>query len=752
MVASVLVDGPGELRLDYEVPLLLHGRIQLGSRVLMRLRGRSAHGTVLSISEERADPSYKGPLQPLDDLAEEDPILPPSLFQLAQWVSDYYLCPLQTVLKTFAPKAAWNEGRRTPSFAVATITDSGRDALTAKPSPIRGSRQKAVLEALIETDGGTLPLNRVEGPKATVSSAAKALSAKGYLEIEKVREWRDPLADQSYLKSENLVLNEHQQEALNRTLEVVEAAGRGEACQPLLLWGVTGSGKTEVYLQAVERVIANGLSAIVLVPEISLTPQTTSRFKNRFAEIQDQVAVLHSGLSEGERLDEWEKARSGRARIVIGPRSAIFAPLQNLGLIVVDEEHESSYKQESVPRYHGRDVAVYRSRLENCPVLLGSATPSLESWHNVCEKRYELLQLPNRIDDKKLPFVQVIDLRSEVAGAKGDPGMVAVSRPLRERINDRLAKGEQVMLFLNRRGFARSVQCPDCGHVVECPHCALSLTYHRTEDRLLCHLCGYRKMPPKKCDSCGEPGVRMAGFGTQRIEAALNRLFPQARSARVDADAMSQKGKLQSLLEDFKQGRIDVLVGTQMIAKGLHFPNVTLVGVLHADLGLHVPDFRANERVFQLLTQVAGRAGRGEQPGEVIIQAFTPQSEAIQFARHQDFPGFAEYEMEHRRIMSFPPFVRALLITARSEDAPLAEQTLVSLRVRLEKPCVEAGVEMGPVLPSPLGKAHGQFRFQILLRCPSASRLGRLATWAKTWPGCPKEVALVYDVDPHNLS
>lgn len=744
--ASILIDGPSELRLDYEVPEHLEKTITLGARVSVYLRNRKSLGTVLHLSSNRSDPTYTGKLLPVHKILEQAPILPDDSFALANWVSDYYLCPLHISLKNFIPKFAWNTKRKTPEIITLALTDEGKKIILTTPEKIRGSRQKMILEALSKQS--PLPQKEIEGPPASVKTASKKLSELGYINISKNRDWRSPQKNTTFVQSSQITLNNDQQKALDEILK----PSSSKKTKPFLLWGVTGSGKTEIYLQAVKKAIEKNQSAIVLVPEISLTPQTTSRFKNRFSSIQDQVVLLHSNLSDGERLDEWEKAKSGKAKIVIGPRSAVFTPIKNLGLIIVDEEHESSYKQESAPRYHGRDVAVYRGLKENCIVVLGSATPSLESWKNVQDEKYTLLSLPTRVDDKKLPHVQIVDLKKETQATKGDAGIRAISRVLKSKIEDRLEKGEQTLLFLNRRGFARSLQCLKCGEAIQCPHCSLSLTYHQTEDKLLCHICGYRKIPPKKCESCNDPNIRFSGFGTQRIEKALQILFPKARSSRIDADSMNQKNKLSNQLDQFKKGEIDILVGTQMIAKGLHFPNVTLVGVLHADLGLHVPDFRASERIFQLLTQVAGRAGRGDIPGEVVIQAFNPESEAIQFARHQDFIGFADYEIEHRKILNFPPFCRSLLVTIKCEHQQLAEESIKSIHLKASKAISSQEITCSQPTPSPLVKSHGQYRYQIFFRSNSSKNLRAMAKWIKNNIQLPKNVTLILDIDPHHIT
>ena len=419
-----------------------------------------------------------------------------------------------------------------------------------------------------------------------------------------------------------------------------------------LLHGVTGSGKTEVYLRAIQSALAGG-GVIMLVPEVALTPQAVARLRSRLEAISPghRCIVWHSHLSEGERLDGWLALASGEIRVAVGARSAVFAPVRDLKLIVVDEEHEPAYKQDESPRYHGRDVAVMRARLCGAHCLLGSATPSLESHANALAGRYGLLRLTKRVDSRSLPFFTVVDMRIEVARTRG---ATTLSRSLADAIRLRFERKEQTILFINRRGYSSSMQCRKCGSVEECPHCSITMTYHRTDETLRCHLCGEQRPAPVRCPKCGAPDIRWRGLGTQRVEEAVRRLLPSARIERMDTDTMSSKNRFREILGDFRKGRIDILVGTQMIGKGLDFPNVTLVGLVDADLSMHIPDFRANERTFQLLVQVAGRAGRGDRAGEVVVQSFTPQAEAIQFARHSDFDGFASAELEVRRKFRIP--------------------------------------------------------------------------------------------------
>lgn len=735
--ARVLIDGPSELVFDYAIPAGLP--VQPGCRVRVPLRRKSSTGTVLALSDA---PPEDFALRELESLVDPEPLITPVLLKTGRWISDYYGSSLESVIRSLLPEAVRTEENSAKTRRLAVAGETPSDEVLAKLEK-KAPRQHAILSLLVHAPERRLATTDLgEGSAA----ALKALEKQGLIHIvtEEVR--RDPEADgvEEVLESKPLQLNESQAAALEAVKEAIVAPGK-----PILLLGVTGSGKTEVYLQAARFALDLGKTVLVLVPEISLTPQTVRRFKARFAAIQDQVAVLHSHLSQGERFDEWHRIRKGKARIVIGARSAVFAPLPDLGLVLVDEEHETSYKQENPPRYHGRDVAVLRAAFEPCAIVLGSATPSLESWQNTQTGKYRLVRLDQRADGQSMPLVRVVDMKLEATKHKG--GVAILSDKLRVALERRLEKGEQSILFLNRRGFARSLQCPACGHVCQCPHCSIALTYHRTDDRLVCHVCGHQAVVPRKCPECKDPNILLQGYGTQKVEDLMQRILPAARFARIDADAMRRKHALRDTLNAFKAHKIDVLIGTQMIAKGLHFPNVTLVGILNADLGLHVPDFRAGERTFQLLTQVAGRAGRGDLEGEVIIQTFTPHSPSVQFARKHDFDGFAEQELEFRRQFSFPPYAHCAVLTARSTHERRAEFTLQNLHRRLEEALPE-GIVLGDPLPSPLVRSHGQFRFQITLRAHSARPLTRHVQQVLDRTPLPEDVTVVFDMDAHHFS
>lgn len=735
--ARVLIDGPSELVFDYAIPEGLP--VVPGCRVRIPLRNKTSQGTVLDLVETPADLGFA--LRPLHSLSDPEPLITPKLLEAGRWIAGYYGCSIESVIRALLPEAVRTEDNSAKIRKVVVLPKPPDPEVVAKITK-RAPKQAAILALLAHAADHRIALADLgDGASASVKSLAK----QGLVELLEEEVRRDPEADgvEEILPDSPLPLNPEQEVALAVVLESLRTP-HSEVRLPILLHGVTGSGKTEVYLQAARRTLEMGKTVLVLVPEIALTPQTVRRFRSRFADMQDQVAVLHSNLSQGERFDEWHRIRKGKARIVIGARSAVFAPLPDLGLIIVDEEHENSYKQDQIPRYHGRDVAVLRASLEGCTIVLGSATPSLESFQNTLEGKYRLLRLMKRADGQSLPLIRILDMRLESKKHKG--GMAILSDRLRTALEQRLAKNEQSILFLNRRGFARSLQCPSCGYVCMCPHCSVALTYHREDERLMCHICGHQAVVPRKCPECRDPAIALQGFGTQKVEEVLAKVLPQAKIARIDADAMRKKNALRDLLNAFQARKIDVLVGTQMIAKGLHFPNVTLVGILNADIGLHVPDFRAGERTFQLMTQVAGRAGRGELEGEVIVQTFTPHSPSIQFARHHDFDGFAEQELEFRRQFEFPPFAHCAMLTSRSTHERRAEFTLQTLHRRLTEDC-PPGISLGEPMPSPLVRSHGQFRFQLMLRCAKARVLTRHVQQVLQKTPLPEDVTVVFDMD-----
>jgi len=512
--------------------------------------------------------------------------------------------------------------------------------------------------------------------------------------------------------------------------------------KPILLFGVTGSGKTEVYLQAIARVLEHGRGAIVLVPEIALTPQTVQRFASRFGA---RIAVLHSALSDGERFDEWHRIRKGEAVVVVGPRSAVFAPVKNLGLIVVDEEHEPSYKQDEMPRYNARDVAVMRGYLERCAVVLGSATPAMETWLNVTKGKYDIARLIKRVAGRPMPRVHVVDLRLESART----GHAQIfSGALLEALKLRLERGEQSILFLNRRGYANSLVCPKCGYAATCPDCSVAYTYHQADTCLRCHICGGWRPVPDACPDCGDPAFKYSGFGTQRAELALQKCFPQARILRMDADVTARKHSHDELLSIFKSGRADIMIGTQMIAKGLDFPNVTLVGVLSADTSLHMPDFRASERTYQLLAQVSGRAGRAELPGEVFVQTYSPDHPAVlAAASDKGFEPFAAQELAERKEGNYPPYTRLVCITFKGESEEKVRFSAETYARDLIHVTAGSSAQVSEACPAPLAKAKKLYRYQILLRASSVRTMTRPLRALLARNPLPSGVSAAIDVD-----
>jgi len=734
----VVIDRAIQRELDYSVPETLADRIGIGSRVRVPFRNKSALATVLATLEQS---DAKG-IRPIEAIVGEVPILSESLLELAKWMGAYYCCPLETVMRSLLPQVirraevGWKK-------QLVVYPPTKIDIEQMEKLRKRAPRQAELLDAIAELKEPIIAAALLRKTSLD-NQTLRALAKRGLIDLREEAVERDPHADEEFIATTNLELNAEQALALKK---ITDALAAPETAKPILLHGVTGSGKTEIYLQAIRIALERSRSAIVLVPEISLTPQTVERFKSRFAEVHDVVAVLHSHLSQGERHDEWHKIHSGRARIVIGARSAIFAPLKNLGLVIVDEEHETTYKQEEAPRYHARDVATVRAKMEKSAVVLGTATPSLESYYNATTGKYELVTLTQRVDDQQMPLIRIVDLRLERRKEKIAP---ILSEKLSQAITDRLEKREQTILFLNRRGFSTSLLCSACGEAQNCPNCSVALTFHRHMSRLSCHLCGHTAAVPKKCPACGKDALIYAGFGTEKVESTVSQFFPKANVRRMDADSMTRKEAYRDTLRNFRQGKIDILVGTQMIAKGLHFPNVTLVGIINADLALHLPDFRAGERTFQLLTQVAGRAGRGERPGEVFVQTYTPFSPSIQFARHHDFAGYFDQELEFRERCGFPPFKHVVLITVRSAHEARAKLSAETL-VRRLKESLGSEFMLSNATPAPLEKLQGQFRFHILLRGEAIMRLSRLVRETLEKLPLPEDVIATVDVDPYQL-
>jgi len=687
---------------DYLVPPELAAEAVPGTPVTVPFGKSERQGYIVDVT----DHSDRTDLKSIAAIAGKQALIRDRVMELARWISDYYVAPIETAVHTVLPAAVRRRGAshlgrlRVERTA---MPDAEADILVR-----RAARQVAVLAALRAAGGGEW-LARLESEVPGASAAVRGMEKKGVVRTESAERRRDPEAGRDLLRTEPLPLMPQQAEALDAIRRAMDTG----APPVTVLYGVTGSGKTEVYLQAIAHAMAKGRGAIVLVPEISLTPQTVDRFRARFG---DTIAVLHSHLSDGERHDEWHRVHSGRARIVVGARSALFAPVADLGLIVVDEEHEPTYKQEEVPRYHARDAAVMRGRLERCAVVLGSATPSLESWHNAKTGKYAMVRMPHRVDHRDMPTMRIVDMRAE-ASREGRANVF--SRELVQALKDRLARAEQSILFLNRRGFASSLVCPSCGFVVRCEHCSVAMVLHKQMDRIVCHLCGATGAVPARCPApgCGDPDIRHSGVGTERVEEILRKLFPKARIARMDSDTMTKKDDYRRVLGEFRTGRIDILLGTQMIAKGLDFPNVTLVGVVQADHALHLSDFRAGERTFQLLTQVAGRAGRGDVSGEVLVQTRTPFHPSIQAARRLDADSFYDQELEFRGATGYPPFTHFIACTVRAPDDGAAAGTAADL-AKVLRERLGALADVGQPAPATIARIRGQYRHQVMLRAP----------------------------------
>lgn len=757
-IATVIVDLSLDREFDYRVPEELADSVRLGSRVAVPFGKARTTGYVVQLSARPdADPA-DGPgssrsrrLKSILRVEGQKPYVDETMLRLVRWMGDYYCAPLEAAMRTVLPGAV---RRRGAGFKTRKFVELNKPAAEdSKPVPEgqrkrRPSSQQAAVLALLEDRGGMF-LDDLTRELGISDSPVRTLAGQGLVEINSCTLHRNPLSKRRILRTAPLHLMPEQAQALARITQAVDelpADGKqaGARSRVMLLHGVTGSGKTEVYLQAIAHTLQQSKGAIVLVPEISLTPQTVERFVSRFGK---QIAVLHSHLSQGERHDEWYRIRDGRAGVVVGARSAVFAPVQNLGLIVVDEEHESSYKQEDVPRYHARDVAVMRGKMADCVVVLGSATPALESWYNTGNGKYMLASLPRRADHRRMPAMRIVDMRVE-AQRTGKPSMF--SRDLIEAVRLRLDRTEQTILFLNRRGYATSLICPRCGFVAGCSQCSVSYTYHRSDGRLRCHICGADAAVPARCPGCGDPSFKFSGIGTQRVESVMKKLFPRAAIQRMDADVTRRKDAYERILGDFRVGKIDILIGTQMIAKGLHFPNVTLVGVIYADLSLHMPDFRAGERTFQLLAQVAGRAGRGDVAGEVIVQTYTPFHWAVQAARRLDYAGLCDQELAFRKELNYPPFAHLVCVTLKGPSQDKVAFSSDAL-VRAIRSRVSGSVTVADPSPAPLAKAKGRYRYQVMMRARDANAMTRpLKELLRTFK-FPPHVTCSVDVDALSL-
>ncbi len=662
----VMASGPPQ-EFDYLVPEPLRDQVEPGRRVLVPLGkgNRPVVAYCVRVGSQIAGPRS---LKPVTEVIDRRSLLSPAMLRLTHWIGEYYLCPWGQVLETVLPAGVRGQAG-TRMATLLTLDASGAARLAAADLSDKHREILRVLAAAVE------PFTPQELARAANCSPAPiaTLRRKGLIRAETARVSTNRQPETPLPRDEHLVLNADQQQAL----DVILAALRSQQHRTFLIHGVTGSGKTEVYIQAIQEVVRYGRQAIVLVPEISLTPQTVERFRRRFG----AVAVLHSHLSDADRHWHWQQIAEGRVHVIVGARSAIFAPAPHLGLIVLDEEHETSFKQEIAPRYHAREVAVARASAEGVPLVLGSATPSLESWNRAAQGEYQLIEMPRRVMNRPLPEVGTIDLRVEGQriGSRG-----SISRLLYNAMKAALQDDGQVILLLNRRGYSTHIQCPACGEVVRCPDCDIALTHHKSSEMALCHLCDFRTTTPTNCPACGAGEINFWGLGTQKLEAEVRARFPDVAVMRMDTDTMKARGAHERALADFRAGKTRILLGTQMIAKGLDFPNVTLVGVIQADTALHLPDFRAAERTFQLVTQVAGRTGRGDRGGRVLVQTHSPDHAAIRAAVRHDYTAFAAQELPLRQMLNYPPFASMVRLVIRGEVEAVAREFAQQLAMKIK--------------------------------------------------------------------
>jgi primosomal protein N' (replication factor Y) len=742
LFADVVFDRPLDHAYTYAVPEGLRDVVGVGKRVVVPFgKGDKAiSGFCVRVTD--APPSRE--VKAIQRVLDEQPLLDDNLMRLTRWMADYYLCGWGQVLNAVIPAGA----KERAGTRAAVFLEAVPEAELPQPLPRLSAKQATALHHL-RSAAKPIEVSHLSRLATCGQGPVAALVEKGYARRRerRVDHFSDSTED-AEPESGPISLNADQL----RAWAPIEQAVRKGGFHAFLLHGVTSSGKTEIYLRAIEEVVRQGRQALVLVPEISLTPQTIARFRGRCGEI----AVLHSHLGDAERGGHWRRIAAGQVQVVVGARSAVFAPTRKLGLIVIDEEHEGTFKQENTPRYHARDVAVMRARLENIPILLGSATPSLESWHNAERGQYTLLSLPSRVHDRPLPEVALIDLRHE---AMGQGRFHALSLPLERAMRDSLRAGGQVILLLNRRGFSTHVHCPSCGYVEVCRHCDLALTYHRQRDVMLCHYCGYEQEPPKLCPQCGRQQIRYQGLGTEKLQQEIEEKFHGYVVRRMDSDSMRRPGSHGRVLSAFRQGLIHVLLGTQMIAKGLDFPNVTLVGVVNADVGLNIPDFRSAERTFQLLAQVSGRAGRGPRGGRVLVQTFNPEQPCIALAAAHDYHGFVAQELTHRRTHGYPPFQRLARLIIRSRDQTAAGDfaermagaftAAITSLTKGGNPALDVRV-LGPA-EAPVFRLKGYYRFHFQLQSASPGSLHQLLRHVLPALRPPTGVEFALDIDPTNM-
>ncbi|HEY6217526.1 MAG TPA: primosomal protein N' [Pyrinomonadaceae bacterium] len=686
-----------------------------GARLVVPLGRSVTTAYIVGVHEELPQSLSETDIKDAQALVDIDPVCSPEILELARWVADYYACPLGEVIKAALPPGM-SPKKSGASYAKPKLRRFVRlrQPLELNQEKLGDAQRRAI--STLETHG-PMALQSLLATAGVSAATITSLEKKALVEISVEAVRRDPLSDGLGIKSEVHTLTAPQTSVLTQ----IEQQMNSGAYSAFLLHGVTGSGKTEIYMRAMSKALSLGRSAMMLVPEIALTPVFSRRLRTRFG---DQVAIFHSSLQKGERFDEWTRVKNGDARVVIGTRSAVFAPVKNLGLIVVDEEHESSYRQQESPYYNARDVAIVRAQKESATVVLGSATPSLESFHNANKSKYTLVNLPERVGARPMATAKIIDMRT-VFARHGKPRVF--SDELLEAIRETHERGEQSIILLNRRGYSSFILCRSCGETVQCPNCDVTLTYHRSERVIVCHYCNHREAVPRVCPSCGKKYIYYVGEGTEQLEEMLRLLFPSLRVARIDRDTTARRKVFEQSLADFSAGKIDTLVGTQMLAKGHDFPNVTLVGVVSVDVGLALPDFRAAERTFQLITQVAGRAGRGDRPGRVLIQTHHPYHYALRHACAQDYEAFYEEELRYRQNHSYPPFVALASLLVHGPDLGRVRSDSLELRKQLDAVNQERKCRVLGPAPAPLSRLKGEHRFQLLIKSRSRKHLREVA-------------------------
>jgi primosomal protein N' (replication factor Y) len=737
LVATVVFMGRADRTFDYAVPDRLREQLEPGRRVRVPFgpANRMVVGYCVAL-ETRGGVTRR--LKPVAEVIDERALVSPTMLRLTRWMAEYFLCTWAQALEAVLPAGV----RSRSGTRKVTLLSLATDAKEKLPGAKLSKKQLEIARYVAQSPQPLEP-RQLAGALRCTQGPIMALRRKGILQATTQRVTAESIREAPAPREPNFELNADQQAALSAILEPTRARQH----ETILIHGITGSGKTEVYIQAIQEVISYGRQAIVLVPEISLTPQTRERFRSRF----QSVAVLHSHLRDAQRHWHWEQIARGQVQVVVGARSAVFAPVPDLGLIILDEEHETSFKQDTAPRYHAREIAQWRAREEGVPLVLASATPSLESWYRASRNQYRLVEMPRRVFDRPLPAVGTIDLRNEFRN-RSTRG--AVSRQMHQAIEAALRNGGQVILLLNRRGYSTHIQCPACGHVVHCPNCDLPLTHHRAGQLLMCHYCDFHEAVPVECPECHAVGIHFRGFGTQKLEAEIHARFPDVEVQRMDTDAMKAPGSHDRALAAFREGKVRILLGTQMIAKGLDFPNVTLVGVINADTALHFPDFRAGERTFQLVTQVAGRTGRGEKGGRVLVQTFTPDHPAIQAAVMHDFNAFARDELPLREAHHYPPTAAMIRLVVRgaSKDQTRAFAEHLGARLRAALPPAAADATapprvLGPAT-APIARLRGEHRFHVQMQGPDGETLRQAVRRAADGLDVPDGVLWTVDVDP----